>query len=80
MALSKPQVRHTGSHPAHTGEGLDPPGHRTALSQSQPVSNSKFNLYGLFKADNKINDIFFISLYQEWLQVLVLLSSSYRHG
>lgn len=32
------QVRHFGSHPAHTGERLDPPGHCTPLPQSQPVS------------------------------------------
>lgn len=33
-----PQVRYVGSHPAHTGQRLDPPRHCTPLPQSQPVS------------------------------------------
>lgn len=31
------QVRYTGTHPAHAGQRLDPPGDRKALPQSQPV-------------------------------------------
>lgn len=48
------QVRHIGSHPAHTGERLDPPGHRTSLSQSQPVSNLLTMMMCNFKSQSSI--------------------------
>lgn len=41
------QIWHSGPHSPHTGERLDPPGYRTALSQSQPVSAVLFQLISL---------------------------------